>query len=194
MCIFYLGIFYECIISFSLTVVGKDQIYDQMYASSLLPRITSATHGSPRSKTFIDNIFSTGTIEEVISGNIFTSISDHLAQFLLFPLSQTKHDKKNEIYKHTFKHFKAENFLNDVQNIDWDQALKIHKLVDKSFDNFFIIIIKLLLDTHALLKRLSNVELKFLSKPWITNARKTPMRNKDHLYKRILRTKNLQQK
>ena len=123
-----------------------------------------------------------------------TSISDHLAQFFLFPLSQTTRDKKKEIYKRTFKHFNAENFLNDVQNFDWDQALKIDKkLVDKSFDKFFNIL-ELLLDTHAPLKRLSNAELKFLTKPWITNATKTSIRNKDRLYKKILRAKNLQQK
>ena len=123
-----------------------------------------------------------------------TSISDHPAHFLLFPLSQTNRDKKKEIYKRTFKHFKADNFLNDVQNVDLDQAIKIEKkLVDKSFDKFFDIF-ELLLDTHATLKRLPNAELKFLSKPWITNAIKTSIRNKDRLYKRILRTKNLQQK
>ena len=40
--------------------------------------------------------------------------------------------------KSNFKHLKAEHFLNDVQNIDGDQRLKIDKkLVDKSFDRFF---------------------------------------------------------
>ena len=38
---------------------------DQIYASSLLPHITSPTCLSPRSKTLIDNIFSTDTSEEV---------------------------------------------------------------------------------------------------------------------------------
>ena len=38
------------------------------------------------------------------------------------------------------------------------------------------------------------MELKFLSKPWITNAIQTSVRKNGHLYKRILRTKNLQQK
>ena len=141
----------------------------------------------------IDNISLTDTNEEVTSGNILTSISDHLAKFLLSPLSQINHGKKKEIYKRTFKLFKAENFLNDVENVDWDQALKIdEKVVDKSFDKFFNIF-ELLLDTHAPLKRPSNAELKFLSKPWITNAVKTSIRNKDHLYKVILRTNNLQQ-
>ena len=60
---------------------------DQIYASSLLPHITSPTHASPRSKILIDNIFSTDTNGEVTSGNILTSISDHLAQFIQFLLS-----------------------------------------------------------------------------------------------------------
>ena len=167
---------------------------DQIYAFLLLPHITSPTRVNPRSKTLIDNIFSTDTNEDVTSGNILTSISDHLAQFLLFPLSHTNRDKKKEICKRTFKHFKAENFLNDVQNIDWDQALKTDKkLVDKSFDKFFKTF-ELLLETHVPLKRLSNAEVKFSSKPWTTNAIKTSIRNKDRFCKRILRTKNLQQK
>ena len=102
--------------------------------------------------------------------------------------------RKKKYINVLLKTFEAENFLNDVQNIDWDQALTTDKkLVNKSFDKFFNIF-ELLLDTHAPLKRLSNVELKYLSKPWITNAIKTSIRNKDWLYKRILRTKNLQQK
>ena len=59
---------------------------DQIYDSSLLSHITAPTGVSRRSKTLIDNIFSTDTNEEVTSGNILTSISDHLAQSLLFPL------------------------------------------------------------------------------------------------------------
>ena len=35
---------------------------------------------------------------ETLSGNIVTNISDHIAQFLSFPLKQT-HEKKNEISK-----------------------------------------------------------------------------------------------
>ena len=112
---------------------------DQIYASSLLPHITSPTLVSPRSKTLIHNIFSTDTNEEVTSGNILTSISDYVARFLLFPLSQTNRNKKKEIYKPSFKHFEAENFLNDVKNIDWDQALKNgKKLVDNPLANFLM--------------------------------------------------------
>ena len=43
---------------------------DQIYSCSLIPRITSPTRVTPRSKTLIDNIFSTDTANEVIAGNI----------------------------------------------------------------------------------------------------------------------------
>ena len=51
---------------------------DQRYSSFLLPQITSPTHIGTKSKTLIDNIFSTDSPVEPISGNILTSISDHL--------------------------------------------------------------------------------------------------------------------
>ena len=63
---------------------------DQIYSCSLIPRITSPTRLTPRSKTLIDNIFSTDTANEVITGNILTTLSDHLAQFLLFPIKRAK--------------------------------------------------------------------------------------------------------
>ena len=66
---------------------------------SLIPQVTSPTRITPRSKTLIDNIFSTDANAETFSDNIETTISDHLAQFLRFPLRQTPHKKKKEIYK-----------------------------------------------------------------------------------------------
>ena len=76
------------------TDTSTAQFLDLMYPSSLLPQITSPTHISTKSKTLIDNIFSTDSPEEPISGNTITSISDHLAQFLLFPTEKTKGSKK----------------------------------------------------------------------------------------------------
>ena len=76
------------------TDTSTAQFLDQMYSSSLNPQITSPTCISKKSKTLIDNIFSTDSPEEPISENIITSISDHLAQFLLFPVEKTKGSKK----------------------------------------------------------------------------------------------------
>ena len=54
------------------------QFLNQRYSSFLLPQITSPTHIGTKSKILIDNIFSTDSPVEPISGNILTSISDHL--------------------------------------------------------------------------------------------------------------------
>ena len=63
---------------------NSTNLLDQIYSSPLIPHITFPTHLTPRSKTLIDNLFSTDTPNEVITGNILTTLSDHLAQFLLF--------------------------------------------------------------------------------------------------------------
>ena len=71
---------------------------DKIYSTSLNPQITSPTRIIPRSKTLIDKIISTDANAKTLSGNIVTNISDYLAQFLSFPLKQTPHKKKKEIY------------------------------------------------------------------------------------------------
>ena len=70
---------------------------DQMYSPSLVPHITSPTQINSRSRTQIDNIFSTDISENVISENIVTSISNHLAQFLFLPIDQFKTNNNKNI-------------------------------------------------------------------------------------------------
>ena len=67
-----------------------------IYTASLIPHITSPTYLNTRSKTLTD-IFSTTSDENICSGNIITSISDHLAQFLLFPIKAQKNKNKKFI-------------------------------------------------------------------------------------------------
>ena len=49
------------------------------------------------------DIFSTNANAETLSGNIVTNISNHLAQFLSFPLKQTPHKKKRKYINETTK-------------------------------------------------------------------------------------------
>ena len=46
-------------------------------------------------------------MQKTLPGNIVKNISDHLTQFLSFPLKQTPHKKKKEIYKQNYKSFKV---------------------------------------------------------------------------------------
>ena len=136
------------------------------------------------------NIFSTDSPEEPISGNIITSISDHLAQFLLFPIEKTKGSKKNEICKRNFKSLTGNELIEDLKSIDWNKALRLNQnQTNKSFKLFFHIF-ETLLDTYAPLKKLSNSELKLHSKPWITHGIMTSIKIKDKIYKKLLKSKN----
>ena len=76
---------------------------DSMYASFLLPYISTPSRVTPRSKTLIDNIFSNNIEDGSISGNIVTTISDHYAQFLLLRNLNNKNPIKNEIFHQTSK-------------------------------------------------------------------------------------------
>ena len=61
-----------------------------MYSTSLVHRIKYPTQITSHSRTLIDNIFSTDISENEISGNVVTSISDQLSQFLFLPNDQFK--------------------------------------------------------------------------------------------------------
>ena len=54
-----------------------------MYVSSFYPTINTPTQITATSKTLIDNIFYNTFIKNILAGNIATSISDHLTQFLM---------------------------------------------------------------------------------------------------------------
>ena len=98
---------------------------NHMYASSLFPQIIIPTRISPRSKTLIDNIFTNFADESSITGNLSYSISDHLAQFLIYSEFKAKNHRKQEtIYKRNYSKNNLSNLKNEPQNIDWLDVLK----------------------------------------------------------------------
>ena len=56
---------------------------DTIYASLLYPTISAPTGITATSKTLMDNIFHNDFTKKITAGNIATSISDHLIQFLI---------------------------------------------------------------------------------------------------------------
>ena len=75
---------------------------DSLYASFLLPYISTPYRVMPRSKTLIDNIFSNNIEDGSISGNIVTTISDDYVQFLLLQNLNNKNLTNSEIYDKDF--------------------------------------------------------------------------------------------
>ena len=65
-----------------------------LYSHAFFPTTNSSIRITRNSKTLIDNMFYNNVTKNIISGNITTSISDHLTQFLLIsnqnPLSKNQ--------------------------------------------------------------------------------------------------------
>ena len=79
--------------------IQTKEFSDKIYFGSLTPHITIPTRVTPHSRTLIDNIFTNTVDEPSISGNLMYSISDHLAQFLIYPQQNAKKclKEKNKI-------------------------------------------------------------------------------------------------
>ena len=117
-----------------------------------------------------------------------------MAQFILYPIGQLKRDNKVDIYKRSFKNFKPQDFQRDLENINWDRALKIDENeTNQSFDTFFNVF-ETLLDAHVPLKKLTNKEVKLHLKPWLTIAIMTSIRQRDKLHEKLSRAKGCQMK
>ena len=89
-----------------------------MFPNSFMSHITSPKRISRRSKTLIDNIFSTDSSHDLIVGNNITSISYHLAQFLILCNRKFQKVTKNVIHRKIFTKINKKSFLNDLKNLN----------------------------------------------------------------------------
>ena len=94
---------------------------------TLQPHITILTRITPRSRTLIDNIFTNTVDETSISGNLMCSISDHLAQFIIYPEQNAKKclNEKTK-YNRNYKKINKEKFEQVLEHINWIEALKVN--------------------------------------------------------------------
>ena len=67
------------------SVNSVSDFLDLMYSNSLIRYMTGPSRITRHSSLLIDTIFYNGVDEQVISGNLVTSLSDHLAQFFILP-------------------------------------------------------------------------------------------------------------
>ena len=142
---------------------GTNEFFDSLSSNMFLPYIIQPTRITSHSKSIIDNIFSNCISQEIISGNLKSTISDHLF-FQMLPT------KKSNIFECDWSKFNYEEFILDYFAIDWPHILKFQNIdTNTSFQNFFDSMSKIL-DKHAPLKKLSKYKLTFKTKPWITTA------------------------
>ena len=172
------------------------EFFNILSSNMFKPCIDKPTRLTSRSRTLIDNTYTNDVTKNNISGNIAHSISDHLPQFLLSEShSYTNKNKTSKTFR-DFTNFDQENFLSDLQNIDWDMHLRIAEN-DANFSmNKFLHIINSILDRYAPLKTQSNSKRKklFHRKPWITNGIIKSITIRDKYHKKYINSKNVGQK
>ena len=166
------------------------EFVDLMFSASLTPQITIPTRLTVRSKTLIDNIFTNSDEENSISGNLECCISDHLAQFLIFPRQKVLEQVNYRKFKRSYRNLDTKKVREELQNVNWTTALDIdNNDVNHSVENF-LNGMDLLLDRHAPLKQVTKKDIKTQSKPWITKGILTSIRKKDKIHSKSLKAKN----
>ena len=78
---------------------------DTLYSNSFYPTINIPTRITSTSKTLIDNILYNNITKSIWAGNIATTISDHLMQYIFIP-SEISEKPNNKIFK---RKYTAEN-------------------------------------------------------------------------------------
>ena len=151
------------------------------------PLITRPTRITPHSKTLIDNVF-TNTLEPVIhSGNMISTISDHLPQLAIVQWKDTGgkviRPKKP---KRDMRNFNRENFLLDFLEIPWEELFTNKNPSEKL--EIFIKSSQEKIDNHAPIG-LTRQKHVTAHKPWVTKGLLKSIKTKDNLYKKFLRSR-----
>ena len=148
-----------------------NELLDSLACNSFFPYILQPTPLTSHSKTLIDNILSNIISPGAISGNLTSTISDHLPQFMIVPnvFSNPPSNKAN-IFERDWSNFDQENFILDYFSIDWDVALKLDEQNVNYSTESFLNKINSLLRNYTPLKKIKKYKLKFRSKPWITTG------------------------
>ena len=139
-------------------------------ASNLLqPQILLRTRISNNSKTLIENIFfnkPTPLVRIAVSGNISSSISDHLSQYFELPdfFSNSPLTKYNIIFK-DWKNFNNQSFFKNFEKINWNQVLELNQdHVNINFENYLLNTVNTLINSYASLKKAEQKTKKSFSK------------------------------
>ena len=102
-----------------------------------VPYITQSTRIRDSSKTVFNNIFSNTLIENIISGNLTGTVSDHLPQSIIIPnIFSNPPSNKLDIYERDWSHFVQENFILEYFSVDSNSLVNNDKDVNLSFNNF----------------------------------------------------------
>ena len=129
--------------------------------------------------SLIDNIFSNNITDEITSGNIYLTLSEHFSQFASVKREKLDYKKVNR-YERDFSKYLPSDFRDDVSIQRWNADN-----IDSSLLlNDFYCKLKGCTDRHAPIRKLSAKEVKLKSKPWINPELAKMIRIKNKIFER----------
>ena len=111
--------------------------FNTMTSCFFTPYVLQPTR--PISKKLIDNIFLNSIEYSSYSGNLTIQISDHLIQFVVLEgFFKDLSPKKQNIYARNFKNFNEREFMEIINETNWDQIICLDKKdTNLSMNNFY---------------------------------------------------------
>ena len=163
-----------CIMSgyFNINLINYDkhpptaEFINTLNSFFLEPRILKSTRITSHTATLIDNIFFNSIDYQTTSGNLLHNLSDHLPNVLIIDRLPVPIQKEKK-YKRDYSNYNEEAFLNEFRSVDWYSNFRGITDVSQMFDKFYLKVSDIV-NRHLPQRPLSRKEIKFQSKPWIT--------------------------
>ena len=156
--------------------------------SQIINRPTRCPSNINHKSSLLDHIYTNFNKNFVSCKIIISDISDHLPVLTYFSFSSLKHHK-NTFYKRNMKNFNNSDFQEEMK-------IKMNILLNSGHNNVnlymscFLDTFHSIVNKHAPLKKQSQKELKYMTKPWITRTIQQLLRHKNTKFKRYLRHKS----
>ena len=162
---------------------------DTMLEHGMIPTISKPTRVTKNSATLIDNIFTNivKNSSSVFSGLLYTDLTDHFPIFFID--SSTSLETNDSItYKRVYSDVNINKFNDRLSKTEWTSVLSASD-AQKAYTNFHDIMSNLYNECFPL----KEFKLGYLTrKPWLTEGMKRQIKIKNRLYRRYLRSDNLE--
>ena len=131
------------------SISKHQEFYNLMTANGYLPQIIQPTRITETTMTIIENIYTNTFNNNIISGNLFIEIADHLVQFVSVNKEAHITNEQNS-YKRSYENWNEQSFLDDLSIQNWSTN---QENVNDSYKDF-IWRLKGCIDRHAPLKKI----------------------------------------
>ena len=180
----FLGDFNYNLLNHDKDLHTKDFI-EIMYSNSLQPTINKPTRVVDRHKpSLLDNIFTNAIDKDITTGNLTDKITDHMPNFIIMKNLSFEHKKVSRKAR-CFKKFDLESYLHDIDSIDLAPKLAQTTDVNEVYKYYQEQIINVI-NKHAPFITLTNKQLEWKKKPWISKRLQILIAEKNTLYRKTL--------